>query len=165
MKDFNPVLEKDAEDFLSQICDGDARIALNILEFAIKTEKEKSGKRIISAFTIASTGDMLSFLPISSIELIRGVPFSLHATSGKCLTQSASIFSFIPGSFPRTITSTASPKAFQDTSAFVWITEICGSIKGLGAVSIVISGLIMALFSSTSMFAVIDIFIRLMNHI
>ncbi len=62
MKDFNPVLEKDAENFLSQICDGDARIALNILEFAIKTEKEKSGKRIITLEKIKSITEKIPLL-------------------------------------------------------------------------------------------------------
>ncbi|MCK4352584.1 replication-associated recombination protein A [candidate division WOR-3 bacterium] len=49
---YNPEIEKSTKEYLAKLADGDARIALNILEFAILTTSSKNGKRKISLDTI-----------------------------------------------------------------------------------------------------------------
>jgi putative ATPase len=57
---YKPILEKGVKEYISSISDGDARVALNILEFSVLTTKSKANKRVIS---LGSVKDVVKSVP------------------------------------------------------------------------------------------------------
>src|SRR5688500_18061341 len=74
------------------------------------------------------------------MDEISGVPLSLRATFGKCLTPSSCALCASPSSSPSKMTST-SGRSVHDLVALRWIIAMCGSVKGLGAEKKVIRGI------------------------
>ncbi len=52
LADFNPLISEETKEYIAGVSDGDARVALNILEFACMTTKPSNGKREIVLETV-----------------------------------------------------------------------------------------------------------------